>query len=475
MKKNQNTKNTIYTTIILSILLVLMSAVVSAEYTYISESDILTASLVNQNPDPAIAGNVVELRIGVENWGSSSSEGYDVELMLKYPFQEIPGEDYIKNTGTLQGFQTNDDQKIIKFKVRTDREASIGSYDLDVLLYKSGEKNIAGIKKTLQVDINNRENAEVIYIDQVTIIPGQQTPIEFTINNVGAAPLKDLSFSWSNEDDVVLPVGASDTRYIKYLGIGEKTTISYDVIADTNADPGLYKIILTLTYEDSVTRDLTTITNNAGIYVGGETDFDVAFSESSAGETSFSIANIGSNPAASVSVIIPKQQGWSVSGSNSMIIGNLNKGDYTVASFQLQQSITGGAMPDSEDMPSIEEMKKMNDEEKAALREKRNAKTSLNDNLKVQIAYTDTRGNREVLEKDVQMQSSTNTTTISGSRIKGAGKPGQTNGELTTQLKKVGYYALGLLIVVLGIVGWRKYRNGGFRQLKRKVRKAITN
>ena len=110
------------------------------------------------------------------------------------------------------------------------------------------------------------------------------------------------------------------------------------MIADTNAQPGLYKLNLYLSYGDSISNKTNKISTIAGVYVGGGTDFDVAFSDNANGQMSFTVANIGSNPANSVSVVIPEQNSWSVSGSNSVIIGNLNKGDYTVASFKLQSS-----------------------------------------------------------------------------------------------------------------------------------------
>ncbi|MFH1064789.1 MAG: COG1361 S-layer family protein [Candidatus Woesearchaeota archaeon] len=452
-------------TILIALVLLLSSIVAAQEYTYISNSDILTLSLVNQDPDPAIAGNIVELRIGVENFGAKLAQDKQVELVLGYPLESVPGETYVKSAGTLQGFQVDADQKIIKFKVRTDREASEGTYEFDVLLYNEGERNTAAAKKTLSIDINNRESAEVIYIDKVKLVPGQQTPMEFTINNVGNAPLRDMSFSWSNADDIVLPVGSSDTKYVKYLGVGEKVTISYDVIADTNALPGLYKLELSLTYEDSVTGQLTAITNNAGVYVGGETDFDISFSETSAGETSFSISNIGSNPASSVSVIIPKQDGWSTTGSNSVIIGNLNKGDYTVASFMLQQG--GTARSAGANIPSREGFANMSDEERAQLRYTATAISS--NELKIDIAYTDTMGNREVVEKSVPMQTSMQNATGSamGTRFAG-GRPGAavpaTTG--TSTLTKVIYTGVGIILL---IIIYRLWRRGSFRTIKKRI------
>jgi hypothetical protein len=424
------------------IFVLLAAASANAEYTYISPSDIVTASLLNQIPDPGMAGNIIELRVAVENWGSEPSDGYDVKLLLDYPFEEVPGEEYVQNTGAFQGFQVDSEQKILKFKVRVDKDATDGNYDLNVRIYSPGEEAYATIKKTLSVEVSSRENAEIIYIDQVKLIPGQQTPIAFTINNVGSSPLRDLSFSWSNADDIILPVGAGDTKYIKYLGIGEKTTVTYDAIADTNSDPGLYKIVMILTYEDSVTGELTTVTNNAGIYVGGITDFEVAFSEASSGETSFSVANVGSNPAYSVSVNVPKQDGWTVTGSSSSIIGNLNVGDYTIATFTIQQ---GMSMPTA--MPGRTSTTSTKTAAKNATMPSQSSQE-----IKVQIMYTDTMGYRNTVEKSVSMSALNNSTATGFSR----------NGTRTTQqqnfLVKYKWYILGLVIIAVAVVAYPRYR-----------------
>ncbi|MBN1544898.1 COG1361 S-layer family protein [Candidatus Woesearchaeota archaeon] len=437
-------------TIPMILVLLLAVASVSAEYTYISPSDIVSASLLNQNPDPGMAGNIVELRVAVENWGAKPSEGYDVEVLLDYPFEAVPGEEYTKNTGAFQGFQVNSEQKILKFKARVDKDATDGNYDLNLLIYEPGEKDYATTKKTLSVEISSRESAEVIYIDKVKLIPGQQTPIEFTINNVGSSPLRELSFSWNNADDIILPVGAGDTKYIKYLGVGEKTTVTYDAMADTNADPGLYKIEMTLTYEDSVTGELTTMTNNAGIYVGGTTDFEVAYSESSGGETSFSVANVGSNPAYSVSVKIPKQDGWTVTGSNSVIIGNLNVGDYTIATFTVQQAAGVQAGMPARSSATTKTTDTTNPQKAPA--GNTTASRQQSQDLTVQIIYTDTMGYRNTVEKAVPMSAANNSTANGFAR----------NGVRTVQqqnfLVKYKWYILGLALISAVLVAYPRYR-----------------
>ena len=133
------------------------------------------------------------------------------------------------------------------------------------------------------------------------------------------------------------------------------------------------------------------IKTKAGIFVGGETDFDVAFSQSTQGQTSLSVANTGNTPAQSVSVIVPQQENFRIQGSNSVIIGNLDKGDYTVVSFQITQN-TGNFTRQRQGQTN------------------QNGFAGRNNNLRVIIDYTDTTGQRRSVEKNVSIQFRTDTT-----------------------------------------------------------------
>ena len=126
-----------------------------------------------------------------------------------------------------------------------------------------------------------------------------------------------------------------------------------------NTKPGLYKLDMVLTYDDI--EKLQTITeagtvenqkrkeikSKSGIYIGGTTDFDIAFMEKSpTGDYTFSISNIGNNGANSVKVSVPLQANWTVmDGSNSVILGNMQKGDYTNVDFSLEPKSTGQDLP----------------------------------------------------------------------------------------------------------------------------------
>ncbi|MCF7861775.1 COG1361 S-layer family protein [Candidatus Woesearchaeota archaeon] len=405
------------------VLLIILSLACTFTHAVIGDSSVLSLTLVNQDPDPASAGGEVEVRIGIENSGGQPADNVVIELAPEYPFTLVPGQNATQVISRIDSYQEDEDMKIIKYKLKIDQSASKGTYELKVKQLLNG----ATITKTFLVDLKSKESVEVIHIDKTTLIPGQESDLMFIINNVGNAPLSDLSFRWENTDNAVLPVGSDNTRYIKNLDVGDSVEIQYSVIADTNMDPGLYKLNLYLNYDDPINGTPKQISTIAGVYIGGKTDFEVSFSDTSGTETSFSIANVGSNPAYSVTVSVPDQKGVRVTGSKSSIIGNLNNGDYTVASFEL-----GGTIQ----------------------------------TLNLQIAYTDTMGIRQTVMKDVELNNMN--TSAFGSRT--ATSPTATesfNRTRTTQSNNSYIWGIaGIVIFIVAIVGYKYYKT---RPIKKKT------
>jgi len=405
----------------------------------------LSLSLANYNPNPATAGNTVDVSIGILNTGGIATNDLILEVMPLYPFELVQSENAIKDVGIIQGFQADSasNLKIVKYKMQINRDTPEGTYELKVKYYEQG--STSATQKSLYIDVKNKVNAEVIQIDKSTLVPGRQSSLKFTINNMGNSPLRDLTFYWENTDNIVLPVGSDNTKYIKYIEIGNSSNLEYQVIGDTNAQPGLYKLNLHLSYQDSLSNQTKTINTIAGIYVGGGTDFDVAFSDNSNGQMSFSVANIGSNPANSVSVMIPEQNSWSVSGSNSVIIGNLNKGDYTVASFKLQSAISNITSQNRAGRNSS------NTQGRSFQR----STNSSPDILLVQIAYTDTMGVRTVVEKQVNLGSQNSASAAGQTALLGRRGAIQSASVFPAYI----WYILGIALVFVGVVAQRKYKS----------------
>lgn len=363
---------------------------------------IVRGHLLNQNPDPAKAGDVVELRVRVQNTGQSEARNLLVEVAPDYPFTLLAGEARQQTILSLPNWPEEEQSKTLTYKVRVDRDAIEGQYEITFRFSSDG--GITWVSDEYNIDVTSKEFAEIIYIDKTKLMPGKETQMTFTINNIGNAPLQNMVFSWEEPDSIILPVGSDNTRYIKFLGPGESIPLKYTVVASVNANPDLYALDLNLEYDvkdETGSTQKKIVSTRAGIFVGGKTDFDVTFSESSQGQTSLSIANVGSNPALSVTVRVPSQQGFRVQGSTDAIVGNLDKGDYTIVSFQISQASGAGQAGAVRTGEQRQGFSDMTNEERQQMRQRF---AGQNNNLQVVIDYTDTTGERQSLEKTVPIQ-----------------------------------------------------------------------
>jgi uncharacterized repeat protein (TIGR01451 family) len=337
-------------------------------------SSALQVNLTNQNPDPARPGEPVELTVSVQNIGSNNLKDIVVAIKPKartsfYPFSQLTGESLTQSISYLNARQDNNDATVLKFKLMTDANVAEGVYYIDITTSAKkadSSSDLISTTNTFQIDVRGKEYAQIVTINQSSIDVGKEEPLEFIITNTGTSPLQNMVVSWKDPKGVILPVYSDNTKYIKHLDANQSVTVDYSIMADVNANPGLYTLDISLNFENYNSQPKS-IQTTAGLFVGGPTDFDVSYSESSQGQISLAVANVGNNMADAVKVSIPDQASYNVSGSPSTIVGNLQKGDYTIASFNVTNTQTS---------------------------------TSTNP-LIVQIEYTDPQGNRITVDKNV--------------------------------------------------------------------------
>lgn len=428
--------------LIFMLLMLFPIATASAASDYVDATGV-SVDIISQTPNPARPGETVELTLSVQNFGNEDLKNIVLTAQPEYPFSQVSGESLTKTISYLNARQDDDDAATVKLKLKVDADVPAGTYELDIVTTDS-----SGATKTttLDIEVRGKEYAQVVTISKSNIDFATEEQLDFVVTNTGSSPLKNMKISWVDSTGTILPVYSDNTKYISYLAANESVTVSYIVMADVNADPGLYQLDVTLEVED-YNSNVSTITTTAGLFVGGGTDFDVAFSDNSDGEVSFSIANVGNNEAYSVKVSIPEQDGYTVSGSSSTIVGNLEKGDYTIASFTVSQQGAGG-MPSG--APGA------NAEASAA-----STNSTATEDLKVLIEYTDSAGQRNTVEKSVELSQSSNTATATAGQ---GGMPGQSSSS-----SNYTYIALVAVVLAAGYVVYHRRKHGDNPAIVNKV------
>ena len=258
----------------------------------------------------------------------------------------------------------------------------------------------------------NTYNIEVTEVSPTSLVPGEKTELTFKIENTGDTDLNNILFSWEEKTGNILPIGSSNTKSLDELSEGDDETFNFDVFTSASAEPSLYELTLTIKFNNE--NGTSTETSKAGIIVGGQTDFEVSVSDVSSSGIILSVANIGKNPANSVTVIIPDQSNIRITGSSSSIIGNLDKGDYSVASFQGIVQSRGSS------------------------------------NLNVEIQYTDTTGVRQTLMRTVEIQQTSAQTTSSNGQSTTTGYSVTNNGGTSNTWLIIAFFIS--MVLTIGVI-----------------------
>ena len=219
--------------------------------------------------------------------------------------------------------------------------------------------------------------------------PGGYVELLFKIENWGTEDAQNVTFELLPEYPFSLDPGVSAIKElgtIRGLQTGSNAFyVKYKVRVDEDAIDGESEIKV------RYPRGSNYITETFDITISDpRTDFEVLAQDS----TTLALANTGASTAYSVIVKIPEQKGFRVTGASASIIGNLDTGDYTLATFQI--------VPITTNVSGVGEK-----------------------NLIVEISYTDLLGIRRSIQKEVPFEFAssvgTRTQTIQGSQTQVCG------------------------------------------------------
>jgi len=393
--------------IVFALLMVLVSAYALSVASAVTTEPLVQATF-STNPTVIAPGNDGYMQLTLKNSGTAATNSIKISSVSFDP-NIIPSGTWV---GELSALGAGDSTTLL-FKFHVSENAPSGLYALTFYIEYGVDSTTRTINPNAIINVQSPSALELTSIKPSSLRPGEKTNMTFTIANKGGTSISNIVFTWTSSGNVILPLGSDNRVIIPVIGANSYYDIQTEVSVSPTTTPGIYPLSISIQYSDKSGANQA-ISSTAGVEIGGGTDFDVSVQDSTATSTTLAITNIGGNTAYSAIVSIPQQDNYRVTGASTTVVGNLNAGDYTLASFQITSTRTANI--------SVF-----------------NISTNMERNLVVEISYTDTLGIRRTVQKEVRLSL---VGTIEGLRTR------STQG---SQLQM--FSGNGLLYVGIGVVG----------------------
>ncbi|MCZ7382254.1 MAG: hypothetical protein O8C64_11880 [Candidatus Methanoperedens sp.] len=289
---------------------------------------------------PVFPGDTTYVYVPVQNVGFGNGFLNDVSVKLE-PKDNASANavTILDDTYLLGDIQDWGSQRTARFKIHVNPDAAEGDYLFNVFIYYRGQPISSStpapmVTTELKDQILTIKGNPLIVLNNSTletVAPMSITKVTLQFKNAGTGTVQNavagMTLAGANSAFSIL--GGGTQFSLGNLKPGDKAEITFDLAVDITTTPGVYNLPLKITGLDNYSSD-----NFVGVVVAGTTDFEISYLES-LGSFSLNVLNTGISAANSVSVTLPRQKNFSITGSTSSVIGNLNPGDYTSAIFQI--------------------------------------------------------------------------------------------------------------------------------------------
>ena len=396
------------------------------------------------NPKIVAPGTNGYIQVNLKSIGSTVSS-IDITATSWDPTIVIPQGNWEVDVG---GLGSGESYSVI-YEFRIPSTAPPGLYQ--VLFEITG-----GIRQTAIIQVRDATVLDITSVAPTEISIGTATTLLFNLTNRGTESLQNILFTWEDSNDLILPVGADNRITIPLIGGENHTEVPVDVIASSGISPGVYPLTIRIDYYDK-TGEKQTLNSTVGLQISGKTAFDIVLQTTTSSSTTFAIVNTGANTASSVVVSIPQQPSYTTSGTSSTSVGNLEAGDYTLASFSLSSTASNLTFNGTMQYPSFNRTG-MNDfppggnfsGNRNMFRNQSFIGTGTNQ-LLVQIAYTDVFGVRQTIQKQVNL--STGSTSGFSTRSTTQGTSSSFSGSFSSQSQSSSNLSNSILYIGIGVAG----------------------
>ena len=349
--------------IVILILIVLSLGVNAQVMTKLSKYADVRVSFVNQEPDPAEPGKYVDVRFKFENNGSDQAKDVVIELLPEYPFSLDPGKSAIKKLGALHARQFGETAVIIKYKLRIDKNVVEGENELKLRYKFDGYGWIEPDNFNINIQTHDAILAvDAVSIDKKTLEPGSSGIVKIKLANKADSILKNIKVTLGLGDLPLVPIDSTNEKSIYKIDSRQSYEFEFKVLAKPNADSGVYKVPLSVSYLDELGKSyLKNVT--IGLTIGAKPDLSITLDDSEiyesgkSGEIFVKIVNKGVTDIKFMNIKLMPSDNYRILSNEEVYIGNIDSDDYETADFEL---FIGGSKEKKVSLPVVLEYKDAN-------------------------------------------------------------------------------------------------------------------
>lgn len=322
---------------------------------FVSANGVLDVDVASQLPTSVSPGDDVEVVVTVSNVGNSEANNIVVSFVEdNYPFTLLNRDNAqvrINELGSYRDYQ-------IRYRLQVDEDISAGRSNLRLDISRGSSDAV--LKKSLPIvigDSSARLVVDDISIDDGFLSPGEVKTLNITVTNKGSAVVRDaavmIDIAKEMQGDLIVndlpfaPLGGSSIISVGNVGAGQSRVVSFDLFSYADASTGLYKMPMSLTYEDALGESFSE-SIITGIMVDALPSIDVfidevSFTGSNSADVTFFVLNDGLADVRLMSVELQNSGSVNVSeNSAKQYLGSLDSDDFDTArfSFDFSEDIT---------------------------------------------------------------------------------------------------------------------------------------
>ncbi len=298
-------------------------------------------SLQSYNPFPAEPGSRVTLKFRATNVGGEVAQNPSIEIDPRYPFSALPGEDSVKSFGRMAPRES----VTFEYDVRVADDAVIGTSPIRLKHTHDGDA-----WTVTDHDVYVRLEESILSVNSVNtepemLIPGDVTNLKITLENSGSAAVRDVSLKLDFDSaDAALqerlpfaPSGSTGEKRVRNIEGGESKELEYNIMTFSDADSGIYRLPIRMSYRDD-SGEMVTSMDSIGLIVGAEPRLSATIDSidytPGKSELSFRIVNRGVTELKFVNAILGASDSYEIlSTSDEFYIGRLSSDDFDSISF----------------------------------------------------------------------------------------------------------------------------------------------